>query len=181
MKWPDILDRIEAGEGARTEFNSFGLVFTEQQIVSAATASEIDMEAFQSFMRAQGKQTEDDPQPDTDDDLRNASVCADLDGVLRPTLYGLMVFGRGPQRYPRTLSLFVQCARYAGLDRAAEAVSVGEAKGRLEDQVNRAMGWFQSLGRGGGTKAPITTTCPSCRSTSSARPSGAVPRGPATR
>ena len=123
-------------------------VFTEQQIVSSATASEIDMEAFQSFMRAQGKQTEDDPQPETDDDLRNASVCGDLDGVLRPTLYGLMVFGRGPQRYPRTLSLFVQCARYAGLDRAAEAVSVGEAKGRLEDQVDRAVGWFRSLGRG---------------------------------
>ena len=148
MKWQDVLDRIEAGEGARTEFNSFGLVFKEQQIVSAATASEIDMEAFQSFMRAQGKRTEDDPQPETDDDLRNASVCADLDGVLRPTLYGLMVFGRGPQRYPRTLSLFVQCARYAGLDRAAEAISVGEAKGRLEDQVDRTMGWFRSLGRG---------------------------------
>ena len=129
-------------------FNSFGLVFTERQIVSSATASEIDMEAFESFMRAQGKQTDDGPQPETDDDLRNASVCAELDGVLRPTLYGLMVFGRGPQRYPRTLSLFVQCARYAGLDRAAEAISVGEAKGRLEDQVGRAMGWFQSLGRG---------------------------------
>ena len=27
-------------------------------------------------------------------------------------------------------------------------MSVGEAKGRLEDQVDRAMGWFQSLGRG---------------------------------
>ena len=129
-------------------FNAFGLVFTEGQIVSSATASEIDMEAFESFMKAQGKQIEDDPQPETDDDLHNASVCAELDGVLRPTLYGLMVFGRGPQRYPHTLSLFVQCARYAGLDRAAEAISVGEAKGRLEDQVSRAMGWFQSLGRG---------------------------------
>ena len=81
-------------------FNSFGLVFTERQIVSSATVSEIDMEAFESFMRAQGKQSEDDPQPETDDDLRDASVCAELDGVLRPTLYGLMVFGRGPQRYP---------------------------------------------------------------------------------
>ena len=36
MNWPDVLD----------------LVFTEQQMVSTATASEFDMEAFQSFMRA---------------------------------------------------------------------------------------------------------------------------------
>ena len=51
------------------------MVFTEHQIISSATVSEIDMEAFDSFMRAQGKQTEDGPQRETDDDLRNASVC----------------------------------------------------------------------------------------------------------
>ncbi len=134
MSWMDVLSRIE--------------VFTEQQIVSSATASEIDMEAFESFMRAQGKQTESEPQPEIDDDLRSASVCAELDGVHRPTLYGLMVFGRGPQRYPHTLSLFVQCSRYAGIDRAWEAISVAEAEGRLEDQVHRTMDWFRSLGHG---------------------------------
>ena len=123
--------------------NSFGLVFTEQRSF-LRLASEI-MEA--SPHEGAGQADRDDPQPETDDDLRNASVCADLDGVLRPTLYGLMVFGRGPQRYPRTLRLFVQCARYAGLDRAAEAISVGEAN-RLEDQVDRTMGWSRSLGRG---------------------------------
>ncbi|MDE0223290.1 MAG: hypothetical protein OXJ90_28780 [Spirochaetaceae bacterium] len=71
----------------------------------------------------------------------------ELDGVLRPTLYGLMVFGRDPQAYPHTLSLFVQCAAYGGTDQAAEVLSAGEAKGRLADQVHRAMGWFRSLGR----------------------------------
>ena len=44
MSWTDVRRRIE--------------VFTEQQIVSSATASEIDMEAFGFFMRAQGKQAE---------------------------------------------------------------------------------------------------------------------------
>ena len=52
-----------------------------------------------------------------------------------------------PQAYPHTLSLFVQCAVYGGVDQAAEVLSAGEAKGRLADQVNRAMGWFRSLGR----------------------------------
>lgn len=127
---------------------AFGLVLTERQVISSATAAEIDMDAFRSFMCAQGADMDAMPQPPADDDLRNAGVCADVDGVPRPTLFGLMVFGRGPQAYPHTLSLYVQCARYAGPDRASEATSVGDARGRLEDQVSRAMGWFRSLGHG---------------------------------
>ena len=74
-------------------------------------------------------------------------MCDRLDGTLRPTLYGLMVFGRDPQRYPHTTSLFIQCTAYAGADRAAGVLSVGEGKGRLDEQVTRSMGWFRSLGR----------------------------------
>ena len=102
---------------------------------------------MRSYLQAQGLDTEQVPQPAREDDLRNASVVDELDGVLRPTLYGLLVFGRDPQAYPHTLSLFVQCAAYGGVDQAAEVLSAGEAKGRLADQVNRAMGWFRSLGR----------------------------------
>ena len=128
-------------------FNAFGFVLTEQQIIPAAHLDDIDFGAVRSFMQAQGLDTEQAPQPARDDDLRNASVTDELDGVLRPTLYGLMVFGRDPQAYPHTLSLFVQCAAYGGTDQAAEVLSAGEAKGRLADQVHRAMGWFRSLGR----------------------------------
>ncbi|MDD9986251.1 MAG: putative DNA binding domain-containing protein [Spirochaetaceae bacterium] len=128
-------------------FNAFGFVLTEQQIIPAAQLDDIDFGAVRSFMQAQGLDTEQTPQPARDDDLRNTSVTDELDGVLRPTLYGLMVFGRDPQAYPHTLSLFVQCAAYGGTDQAAEVLSAGEAKGRLADQVHRAMGWFRSLGR----------------------------------
>ncbi|MCY4375688.1 MAG: putative DNA binding domain-containing protein [Spirochaetaceae bacterium] len=127
--------------------NAFGFVLTEQQIVPAAHLDDIDFGAVRSFMQAQGLDTEQTPQPAREDDLQNASVIDELDGALRPTLYGLMVFGRDPQAYPHTLSLFVQCAAYGGTDQAAEVLSAGEAKGRLADQVNRAMGWFRSLGR----------------------------------
>ena len=34
-----------------------------------------------------------------------------------------------------------------GADQAAEVLSAGEGKGRLEDPVQRARGWFRSLGR----------------------------------
>ena len=127
--------------------NAFGFVLTEKQVVPSASIEDIDFAAVRSFMRSQGLDTEQAPRPAREDDLRNASIVDELGGVLRPTLYGLMVFGRDPQAYPPTLSLFVQCAAYGGVDQAADVLSAGEAKGRLEDQVNRAMGWFRSLGR----------------------------------
>ncbi|MCY3810779.1 MAG: putative DNA binding domain-containing protein [Gammaproteobacteria bacterium] len=127
--------------------NAFGLVLTEKQIIPSATVEDIDFGAVRAYMQAQGLDMDEGPQPAREDDLRNASVVDELDGILRPTLYGLMTFGRDPQSFPHTLSLFVQCAAYGGEDRAAEVLSAGEGKGRLEDQVTRAMGWFRSLGR----------------------------------
>ena len=127
--------------------NAFGFVLTERQVVPSATVDNIDFSAVYSFMKAQGLDTEREPQPAREDDLRNAGVIDELDGVLRPTLYGLMVFGRDPQMYAHTLSLFVQCCSYAGVDQAADVLSAAEGRGRLEDQVHRAMGWFRSLGR----------------------------------
>ena len=108
MEWAEVVRRIRAGEDAVTEFkrnagdmrdllNAFGFVLTEQQIVPTAHLDDIDFGAVRSFMRAQGLDTEQTPQPAREDDLRNASVIDELDGVLRPTLYGLMVFGRDPQ------------------------------------------------------------------------------------
>ena len=128
-------------------FNSFGFVLTEEQMVASAKPTDIDLDAFRSFMKDQGIYIEPESDVSMDDDLRNAWVCADLDGVLRPTLYGLMVFGRDPQGHPRTSSMFVQCSAYDAIDRSSEVLSVAEAKGRLDEQVERAVGWFQSLGR----------------------------------
>ena len=120
---------------------------TERQSIPSAVVDDVDFGAVRAFLKAQGLETDAAPQPARDDDLRNASVAEELDGVLRPTLYGLMVFGRDPQAFPHTPNLFVQCAAYGGTDQAADVLSAGEGRGRLEDQVQRAMGWFRSLGR----------------------------------
>ena len=128
-------------------FNDFGFVLTEEQVIRAATIEDIDHKAFRSFLRAQGLDTDDDPQPTLEEDMRNAGVLAMSDEELHPTLYGTMVFGRDPQNHPQTSSFFVQCAAYDGLDRASDAISVADAKGRLEDQVSRSLGWSRSLGR----------------------------------
>ncbi|MCY4197099.1 MAG: putative DNA binding domain-containing protein [Rhodobacteraceae bacterium] len=128
-------------------FNVFGLVLTEQQTISSATVDDIDFGAFRKFMKSQGKQIDNNPQPDIENDLLNASVCDWQDEVLHPTLYGLMVFGRDPQGQRNTTSFFIQCAAYAGTDQSTDVLSAGEGKGRIDEQVQRAVGWVQSLGR----------------------------------
>ncbi len=127
--------------------NAFGLVLTEKQVIASAEVSDIDVNTFKSFMQAQGKELDREPQPDIESDMSNASVCDQLNGTLRPTLYGLMVFGRDPQGFPHATSLYIQCSRYGGVDQASDVLSAGESRGRLDEQVHRSMGWFRSLGR----------------------------------
>ena len=86
----------------------------ENQVIPSASIEDIDAGAFRSFLRAQGLDTEEEPQPPIADDLRNRRILAEFDGTRRPTLYGLMAFGREPQAHPQTTSLFVQCAAYSG-------------------------------------------------------------------
>ena len=128
-------------------YNAFGLAITEEQIIHAAAPKDIDIGVFRSFQRARGLDTEKEPQPSDENDLRNAKVTVESDGVFHPTLYGLMVFGRDPQAHPHTGSFWVQCAAYAETDRASDVILVGDAKGRLDEQVRRALGWMKALGR----------------------------------
>ena len=82
--------------------NTFGLVLTEKQVNPSATVDDMDFGAVRAFMRAQGFDPDGTPQPAREDDLRNGSIVDELDGVPRPTLYGVMVFGRDPQACPHT-------------------------------------------------------------------------------
>ena len=88
-----------------------------------------------------------DPQPERDDDLRNRGVLTEVGGELRGTLYGVLAFGRDPQRYPQTRNFRIECAAYAGNDRASDVLQVSKANGRLDEQVERTVGWFLGLGR----------------------------------
>ena len=139
---------VEPSPSERQElFNNFGFVLTEEQVIRAAGVDDIDHGAFRAFLRVQGLDADREPQPSIEEDMRNAGVLGKADGDPYPTLYGLMVFGRDPQSHPQTSSFFVQCAAYAGADSGSDSISVGESKGRLEDQIHRSLGWFASLGR----------------------------------
>ena len=128
--------------------NSFGLVLTEEQVVHGAGLEDIDVRAFRRFMAAQGADMAGDAQPRLEADLHTASVIEESGGELLPTLYGLMTFGRDPQGFASTAGLYTVCAAYDGNDRAADSASVANMRGRLEDQVQRALDWFEALGHG---------------------------------
>ena len=139
---------VEPSPSERQElFNNFGFVLTEEQVIRAAGVDDIDHGAFRAFLRAQGLDADEEPQPSIEEDMRNAGVLGMPDGRPHPTLYGVMVFGRDPQSHPQTSGFFVQCAAYAGVDRASDVISVADSNGRLEDQISRSVGWFRNLGR----------------------------------
>ena len=137
MEWTDVETRIEAGEN----------VLTEEQTIPGIGVSGIDLEAFAAYLVRQGFEVVEGPQPAVEDDLLNRGVLADFDGSLHPTLYGLLAFGKRPQGAPQTGNFWIECIVYGGNDQAAEVILVTEAKGRLDEQVDRALGWARGLGR----------------------------------
>ncbi len=128
-------------------YNAFGYILTEERAVLDATPAHIDLDAFRSYLQRLGFDTTDDPQPDSLDDLRNRDVLVEIGGELRATLYGVLAFGKDPQRYTRTRDFRIECVAYAGDDRACEVLQVANSAGRLDEQVERATGWFLGLGR----------------------------------
>lgn len=128
-------------------YNVFGYIVTEERTIQAATIDHIDRQVFRSFLSRLGLDTERAPQPKHTDDLRNRGVIARIGGSLHPTVYGVLGFAQEPQLYPQTQNFWIECVAYDGNDRASDVLQVAEAKGRLDDQVKRAFGWFSSLGR----------------------------------
>ena len=128
-------------------YNAFGYILTEERTIQAATAAQVDLQAFRAYLQGIGLDVEDDLQPNDEDDLRNRGVVAELGGILHPTLYGVLAFGKEPQSYPQTHNFRVECVAYGGVDRASDVLQVAEAGGRLDEQVRRAAGWFSGLGR----------------------------------
>ena len=129
-------------------YNAFGYILTEERAIEAADTSHLDLQKLDAYLAAQGLDAADGPQPDSQSDLRNCgALAADSDGSLRPTLYGVLAFGKVPQTYVQTANFWVEGVAYEGSSRASDVLQVAEAKGTVDEQVRRAMGWFAGLGR----------------------------------
>ena len=128
-------------------YNSFGYILTEERTIDAASPSHIDLERFRLYLGQLGLDIDEEPQPTGVDDLRNRGVIREFGGTLLPTLYGIAAFGKSTQAYPQTRNIQVECCAYEGTDRASRVLQVANVTGRLDEQVQRAIGWFSSLGR----------------------------------
>ena len=102
----------------RLELHSeFGCVVARERAILDAPPMHIDLGAFRTYLERLGFDTTADPQPDSEDDLRNRDVIVEIGGEMRATLYGILAFGKDPQRYRRTRNFRVECVAYAGDDR----------------------------------------------------------------
>jgi len=128
-------------------YNLFGYIVTEERAIGAAGVDSIDVQVFRAYLERLGLDLTTEPQPDIESDLKNRGVVASIGGELRATLYGVLAFGKMPQSYPQTSSFWVECVAYGGVDRADEVLQVAEGKGRIDEQVQRAVGWVKGLGR----------------------------------
>ena len=128
-------------------YNAFGYILTEERTIEAADSSHLDLQKFDAYLAVQGLDSSEGPQPDSQSDLRNCGALADSGGELRPTLYGVLAFGKTPQKYVQTANFWVEGVAYEGQNRASNVLQVAQAKGTVDEQVSRAMGWFAGLGR----------------------------------
>ena len=144
MERTEVARRIEAGAGP---VDAIGVAATEYRTVRHASLDDIDPHAFRSFLRARGVDRRTESRQELKEALRDAGAVREIDGRMRPTVYGLMAFGEEPQRHSRMMSCLIRCVAYAGVSRAADTILAGEGEGTIDRQVREALRWAKSLGR----------------------------------
>jgi ATP-dependent DNA helicase RecG len=127
-------------------FNVFGFIVTEEQILPGSSPADIDVHAFRTFLERQGLELDEEPQPEIGADLRTRMVAREIGGETCLTVYGALCFGKTPQACLPLQSAWIDLVAYAGADRADAVILHGEAKGRLDEQIERAVGWLKALG-----------------------------------
>lgn len=139
---------VEPGAPELAElYNAFGYIVTEERTIATATVDHIDVAAFGDYLERLGLELNAEPRIELADDLRARGAISQLGDELHGTVYGVLAFGKTPQAYPQTQNFFVQCVAYAGQDQAAQVLEVSDAKGRLDEQVDRALGWLAGQAR----------------------------------
>jgi ATP-dependent DNA helicase RecG len=119
---------------------------TEERAIGGTSASDIDEQCFREFLLPQGIDLDAEPRIPFERDLIARGVMTEISpGEALATLYGWLAFGRRPQDTPQTASFWIECCEYKGLDRAADVAQVSQCRGRLDEQVLRALGWLRGL------------------------------------
>ncbi len=127
--------------------NQFGFVMTEEQIIRAAAMEDLDEESFRRHLRNQGFGMRRTRRPDIVHDYRNFGLVRNLEGDPAPTLFGMLAFGREPQRFPNMNALLVRNTAYATKRRGRDVLIAVDAGGRLHEQVETTINWARSFGK----------------------------------
>lgn len=128
-------------------YNAFGYIVTEERTISGTGVADIDVSAFSAYLGRLGLSLDAEPSIPLADDLRARGALARLGEDLQATVYGVLAFGKTPQAYPQTQNFFIQCVAYAGEDQSAQVLEVADAKGRVDEQIDRALGWLAGQSR----------------------------------
>lgn len=127
--------------------NQFGFVMTEEQILRTAAMEDLDEESFRRHLRNQGFGMRRARRPDIVHDYRNFGLVRNLEGHPAPTLFGMLAFGREPQRFPNMNALLVRNTAYATKRRSRDILVAVDARGRLHEQVETTINWARSFGK----------------------------------
>ena len=127
--------------------NQFGFVMTEEQVIRGAALEDLDEESFRRYLRNQGLGMRRVRQPDIVHDYRNYGLVRNLEGSPSPTLFGVLAFGREPQRFSNMSALLVRNTAYAHNRRSRDVLLAADADGRLHEQVETTIHWARSFGK----------------------------------
>ena len=128
-------------------FNTFGYIVTEEQAIGDTSTDDLETSAFERYFDTLGLDLDDEPRLPLEHDLRNRGLMVERGGKMVSTLYGLLAFGKNPQGHAQTRSFWLECVAYDGDDRSDPVLNVAEAKGRIDEQVDRGLAWMKMAGR----------------------------------
>lgn len=141
---PDLLGRL-------FQQRSQALVIRfDEQAVPLTTPADLDTERARPFF----------PPADPDETaLAKLLLVREVDGLLRCTIGGLLLFGRDPQRHlPHAR---IEAVRYRGLRRDANyQIDARTCDGTIEDQIVAATGFVRANMRVGAMKTPARIDLP---------------------
>jgi ATP-dependent DNA helicase RecG len=152
----DCTDTYMAGGGYRIRQGAQNVLMTAQAVaehvrlrgvlpfdrlpVAGATFASLSEEQLVNFLRHRPG-VNPTVRPDIDSlparaSLRNLHIIGEQEGRLRPTVAGLLMFGRDPQEYiPQAI---LQCARFSGIG-VSRFLDRTEVAATIEQQIDQAM------------------------------------------
>lgn len=123
-------------------FQKRKIIQFDESPVFTATINNLDVGKINDYLSRMGQSPLDDDDPDAlKVELLNLSVVVEQDDVCRPTLGGVLAFGKNPSKhFP---SYVVEGGAYKGTDVTAEVISEKIFNGSLADMIEDTMAFFK--------------------------------------